>query len=307
MIALQPRRALWLESGGQDITGLDELAFNDADADATAVRRLRATNQHLEWHDATGSWPLQGVVGGGIFGLTLSNNVADATNDIDIAVGQALDDTEVYTLRLTTALIKRLDAVWAVGTNQGMLDTGAIANDTYHIYIIKRSDTGVTDVLASLSATAPTMPTSYDFRRRIGSIIRASAAIVAFEQRGDEFLLDAPVNNTATTNPGTAAVTETLAQVPAGIAVRALITFGVADGTPAGTHGLVTSPDQTDTAPSTTIHHTRTTTAGVQAQVGLAVRTNTSRQIRYRMDNSDGSLIVRIVLHGWLDTRGRDS
>ena len=95
-------------------------------------------------------------------GLTLANNVADATNDIDIAVGAAASDDATPTLlRLGAALTKRLDANWAVGTNQGGLDTGAVANDTYHVWLIRRPDTGVVDVLFSLSATAPTMPVSH--------------------------------------------------------------------------------------------------------------------------------------------------
>ena len=106
-----------------------------------------------------------------ITGLTLSNNATDATNDIDIAIGSARDSTNAADIVLASALVKRLDAAWAVGTNQGGLDTGSIANGTYHVWLIQRSDTGVEDVLFSTSATAPTMPANYDYKRRIGSIL----------------------------------------------------------------------------------------------------------------------------------------
>ena len=51
------------------------------------------------------------------------------------------------------------------------MDTGSVANNTwYHVHLIKRPVTGVVDVLFSLSATAPTLPTSYTIFRRIGSM-----------------------------------------------------------------------------------------------------------------------------------------
>lgn len=110
------------------------------------------------------------------FGLGLTTNATDAANDIDIAVGSAAADVSPYYLmQLTSALTKRIDAAWAVGTNQGGLDTGSVANSTYYIWLIQRSDTGVVDALFSLSSTAPTMPTNYDRKRRIGSLVRASA------------------------------------------------------------------------------------------------------------------------------------
>jgi hypothetical protein len=60
-------------------------------------------------------------------GLILSNNVTDATNDIDIAAGvaTAYDGTYWRPFELTSAITKRLDAAWAVGTGNGGLDTGS--------------------------------------------------------------------------------------------------------------------------------------------------------------------------------------
>ena len=90
-----------------------------------------------------------------IQGLTYSNNVSDATNDIDIAVGGAMDATSARMMVLSAAITKRLDAAWAVGNNQGGLDTGSASDTDYYIWLINRSDTDVTDVLFSLSATSP--------------------------------------------------------------------------------------------------------------------------------------------------------
>lgn len=110
-------------------------------------------------------------------GLALTTNATDAANDVDIAVGAAAADTSPYYLmQLTSALTKRIDANWAVGTNQGGLDTGSVQTAaTYYIWLIQRSDTGVVDALFSTSSTAPTMPTNYDRKRLIGTLIRASS------------------------------------------------------------------------------------------------------------------------------------
>lgn len=91
-------------------------------------------------------------------GGKLSNNASDATNDIDIAAALWSSDDTLAANRvqmLLSAMTKQLDAAWAVGTNQGMRDTGSIANGTWHIYAIKRTDTNVVDVLASLTPDRP--------------------------------------------------------------------------------------------------------------------------------------------------------
>ncbi len=110
-------------------------------------------------------------------GLGVSTNATDSANDVNIAVGSAAADTSPYALmQLNTALTKRIDANWAVGNNQGGLDTGSVsAAGTYYIWLIQRSDTLVVDALFSLSNTAPTMPTGYDRRRLIGSVVRSSS------------------------------------------------------------------------------------------------------------------------------------
>jgi hypothetical protein len=112
---------------------------------------------------------------GTLYGLTLSNNSSDATNDIDIAVGSARSSDDSANMDLLSALTKRLDASWAVGSGNGGLDTGSVGNNTYYIWLIKRSDTGVVDALFSTSATAPTMPSNYDLKALIGYFVRASS------------------------------------------------------------------------------------------------------------------------------------
>lgn len=248
------------------------------------------------------SAPLSGY----LFGLTLSNNVGDPVNDIDIAVGQASStETQPVLMTLASTLTKRLDAAWAVGSGNGGLDTGSIANTTYHVWLIQRSDTGVVDALFSTSATSPTMPTNYDRKRRIGSIIRESAAIVGFSQNGDVFLRTTPVNDLANVVLSTTATLAALS-VPSGIVVDALIRGSINNGaTVLSSIVLITSPSETDRPPGVILGDYDLQQQVVNVPVGYteAVRTNTSRQIRFRSGNATTSTAT--TTYGWIDTRGR--
>jgi hypothetical protein len=248
---------------------------------------------------------------GSLYGLTLSNNVSDATNDIDIAAGLAASDTSPYNLMtLASALTKRLDASWVVGNNQGGLDTGVIQNATYHIWLIQRSDTGVVDSLFSLSPSAPTMPTNYDRKRRIGSVVRSSGTIQAFTQRGDEFFWKSPVIDVNATNPGTSTVNRTLS-VPTGIQVTAIVSTWLFDtgNIGASLQFYLSSLDQNDIAAGGTLFTGAVVTPGgtgnISASAMANIRTNTSATIRSNISASGAGTVLRIVTHGYLDTRGR--
>ena len=250
---------------------------------------------------------------GYISGLTLSNNGTDATNDIDIAAGQAASSDGAYMINLASGITKRLDASWAVGTNAGGLDTGTIGNNTYFMYVIARSDTGVVDVLFSLSASSPTMPTNYDYKRRIGAVIRSGGALVAFSQDGDEFLLNSAVVDVNAANPGTSAVSRTLS-VPVGIKVKAIITAGTHTGTNGAVGVTISSLDVSDQAPQTgttaslTGFNTSSGQTGASSWIftNLIVRTNTSAQVRSRLSVSGAADRIGIITRGWIDTRGKE-
>lgn len=238
------------------------------------------------------------------------SNGTDATNDINIASGSsARDDGDTDDIDLASLLTKQLDAAWALGSASGGLDTGTIADDTYHVFLIKRSDTGVVDALFSLSPTAPTMPTSYDLQRRIGSIIRTGGSILAFIQNGDNFTLDAIFREFNTNNPGTSAITQTLARIPTGIEVGAQFTFKISDASAATTTRImVTSLDQTATSPSSALYTMIVQALGggdiSQAQLVLTVKTNTSAQFRYQLNPSSADTQATGFVRGWIDDRG---
>lgn len=257
------------------------------------------------------------AVHGHLWGLTLSNNGTDPTNDIDLAVGEAMSDdsdsNNAVLMRLTSGLTKQLDVAWAVGTNAGMLASGAaLTNGTYHLFLIMRPDTGVVDLAADSSVTGANLAANtnaaYTKKRRIGSILRESAAIVAFDQDGDVFTRKTSVLDVNATNPGVSAVTRTLS-VPSGLKVKAFGNIALDIGSTA-TVALLSDLALTDETPSltaaplgTTINRVVSGTTGNPWQV----RTNTSAQIRSRLSVSDGSVILRIATLGWIDTRGRDN
>ncbi|HEX6035772.1 MAG TPA: hypothetical protein VFY83_15125, partial [Anaerolineales bacterium] len=246
---------------------------------------------------------------GTLFGLTLANNGTDPTNDIDIATGKCRDSTDAVNMFLVGALTKRLDAAWAVGSGNGGLDTGAIGNNTYHVWLIKRSDTGVVDALFSLSASAPTMPSNYDYKRRIGSIVRTGGVIKGFVQDGDIFIWQVPAADVNATNPGTAAVTRTLT-VPTGIRVQAIIsTFGYGAAAASNPSSIFISDlSITDSAPSNSVFNLTSYNGGaVENQNGstIYVFTNTSAQVRSRLQNSAAATVLVMNTLGWIDTRGR--
>jgi hypothetical protein len=239
---------------------------------------------------------------GYLFGLTLST--AGASTTFTTAAGEAVDDTFVDLMTLGSSLAKTTGA-WAVGAATGSLDTGAIANSTwYHVYLIKRVDTGVVDVLTSLSATSPTMPTNYTIKRRIGSMLtNGSAQWVQFRQLDDEFLWDAPVGDVNVSNLGTSAVTYTLT-TPLGIQVLAKLRGYINNATACNV--LLSSLDVADVVPQSVLGNNTIfqTGNGVTMPFGeIQIRTNTSRSIRARSNAASSSLII--ATYGWIDTRGK--
>src|SRR3990167_1534568 len=291
--------------GGQTVNELSSYTLYNKNDGVTLV------SDAANWHIADSAQPAIGHwIRGHLFGLTLSNNGTDATNDIDIAIGSAASsDTVPALMVLASSITKRLDAAWAVGTGNGGLDTGSIANDVYHIWLIMRSDTGVVDALFSASATAPTMPTGYDKKRRIGSIIRASAAILAFTQIGDKFLLDTPVLDITNTADHTTAVTGTLASAPDGVQVVAILSVGTIPVGGSAGHGVfLSSLDQANNTPNIGAVAPGVTVIGAVQDLytwmsNVRIVTNTSAQIRYR--STTAGMDTVIVTHGWIDSRGR--
>ena len=251
---------------------------------------------------------------GYIDGCILSNNGTDATNDIDIAAGACRDSTNAIDITCA-AMTKQLDANWVAGTNQGFRNSAAgIANTTYHIYAVATA-AGVQDYYAHTSATVATVLTAlqaesggsaYVYARRIGSIVRASAAILGFTQHGDKFRLKSSNRDINLSSPGTAAVTHAFTSLPLGIVIWSDASVSLLNAT-TSYYWLATALDETDVTPAGTAFSYRVDIATAVFGGPLVVKLNTSAQFRARQSSSGASDNASVTAHGWLDLRGRDA
>lgn len=215
----------------------------------------------------------------------IQSQAADTDHDTTISAGGAMNSTNAYWMTLASAITKRIDAAWAVGTNAGGLDGSESvdgtpdANTWYYIHLIAREDTGVVDVLYSESATAPTLPANYDYFRLIGAVLTdGSANIIAYDAYelaggGLEILWDDPpldvaVDNTLTTT----ARTDTLS-VPTAFSVHVTINVHVFDAA-SNADVYISCPDVLDEAPSVS--------AAPLAQIRQVANTRAVGQVRVR-------------------------
>jgi len=107
---------------------------------------------------------------------TIANNATDAEHDLDIGAARiwVSDGTDDRIVNFA-AEVKRIDAAWAAGTNEGGLDTGTVANSTwYYVYAIYNPTTDVAGYLLSASASSPTMPSGYTYKRLLCDEIAAA-------------------------------------------------------------------------------------------------------------------------------------
>jgi hypothetical protein len=247
-----------------------------------------------------------GTQRGYLSGLTLSTAGSSAT--FGVAAGVAVDSTNADFMKLTSAFTKTTSP-WAVGNGNGGLDVTGLTAAWYHVYQIKRPDTGVVDICFSLSATAPTfgsnIPAAYTLFRRIGAmLVNGSAQWVAFSQLGDEFLWRAPVN---VANGGTVPTSATLLSLAAGCPTGVQVTARMRGfGNGATSNGILfQSPDETSAVGNATSGNLDIIWGGASQSGGnILVRTDTSAEVRWSAAASGAT--GQFVAYGWIDRRGRD-
>ncbi|WOH83684.1 hypothetical protein RX327_11410 [Bradyrhizobium sp. BEA-2-5] len=109
-------------------------------------------------------------------------------------------------------------------TTPSIVDTGALANGFYHVFVIKNPTTAAVDVLMSRSATAPTMPAGYTLLRRVGAVWHNSGRLFSqILQRGREFFWVGSSLDFTTNTLGTTLQTFALGSIPTGVRVKAYI------------------------------------------------------------------------------------
>lgn len=242
-------------------------------------------------------------------GLTLST--AGGSSTFSIATGSAADTAAFAIMNLASAYTKTTGA-WAVGTGNGALDTGAIANATwYHVFLIERPDTGVVDIAVSLSASAPTtggnIPAAYTLSRRIGSMrTDGSAHWVAFLQFSDLFLWIAPVSNASAVNSVVANTLVTLT-VPTGVRVQAKFTF-VSVFIANLVAFEISPPDvsySVNPAGVLGFYSSIVPIANTQAAEDMTVLVDTSARVNIATSGTGAQYYIGT--YGWIDERGKNA
>jgi hypothetical protein len=244
-----------------------------------------------------------------IAGLTLSTAGSSAT--FGVAAGVAADSTNSDIMALASAFTKTMGA-WAVGTGNGAWDGGGASPTAnvgwYHVFLIKRPDTGLVDVLLSPNPTAPNLPANYTLFRRIGSMkTNGSFQWVKFIQNGDEFLWDVPVADASAL-----AITNTVSaltlSVPTGVVVNALFQADYTSSSIAQAIALIYSPASAAQAAGTPPGSWSLTNPviSVYCSSPFNIRTNTSAQINAIAGQASGNSLY-IITAGWIDRRGRDA
>jgi len=273
-------------------------------ATGQVLTKTSNTDYDIQWSAGGAS-----IVPGLVYGVQLSNNATNPNTSIDFSTGSATDDALDATMTLSATLTKALNAAWAVGSNQGGLDTGTKANSTwYHVFLIQRSDTGVVDGLFSTSLASPVMPTNYNRKRRLGSIrTDGSGNILAFVQNGDTFLWAAPPVDVNASSVSTAGALSTML-IPVDVQVEGI--FQSVFSGPGGTSSLVviSSPQQNNVAPTSGSVSAITLALGSTSLISVnetRVRSNTSSQIRLRANASPAGIVLQVATLGWVDPRGR--
>jgi hypothetical protein len=238
---------------------------------------------------------------GALINLTISNNATDPTNDINVSPGIACSDNNEINIELASTIVKRLDATWAVGTNEGGLDTGTKATSTwYAVFLIRRPDTGVVDVIFSGSGNLSVMPDNYTQKRRIGWIYNnASDAIAPFDQRKDYFYFRTAAEDVSVSNLSTTRIDYTVTAPPNSIGLFS----GQISHASASRFVIFSTPSSAvDDLPTNTLYTIRTNGAsGAITGYNVELSVDGSRQIAARTNGSATSLQVQT--RGWIDQR----
>lgn len=251
---------------------------------------------------------LTGIALNRAYGLVPSNNGTDADHDLDFTVGRAWNAAGSAAVDVA-ALTKQLDAAFAAGDDAGALGDGVSlpTSGTIHLFAIKNDSTGAGDILADTSVTGANVPSGWTVIARVGSwLTDGSDNLIAYTCRqmpGGALRMktaDATSDYSAA-NPGTSAVTVTLTVVT-GIRVEPICTLALQTGTTTA-YILYTDGDETPGTPSGTNHDMVAASDAEKLTCFKRLLTNTSAQIKFKLDASAGDVVGRVLTFGWIDYR----
>lgn len=230
--------------------------------------------------------------------ITITNNSTDANNDIDFSSGNFVFD-DFSGQAYVSAMIKRLDASWTAGTNQGGLDTGTkTANVFYHCFAIYNPTTKASDFLFSANPTSPTLPSGFTKKRKIASLrtnvsnnIRNGNYVFFSNSYSFEYQTKILFFQDTTSTTGTTVDTECPAHTTAEI---------IANQSSSGDCStLITTLDLNDEAPVHASYASISSAANYNGATTLFVRTNSLGEIRKRSSSVSGTLSLRTK--GWTE------
>lgn len=235
-------------------------------------------------------------------GGTLSRNLTDPGNDIDITAFSWRSADNAADLIAAAAIGKQLDVTWAAGGTPatptgGRASSQPLADGAWAV--IAGLVSGTTEVGFDTDPGGANLITDHSFTntRRLGWILRNSGAIRAFTQNGNLFDLATRVLYTAGTNVPTAdTLIDTL--LPPNVLGRFHANY--ANGSDSGV--VFTATHQNAINPSVTNGDLVSRPQGTVSSIKFEVWTDASRQIRWR--GSDGT-VTRIYFEGegWIDER----
>lgn len=240
--------------------------------------------------------------------LTLSPSATTPSTVLSVAGGVACSDDFSTMMLLPAAMSKNLSAAWAAGSGNGGLDTGSalVASSTYAVFLIKRPDTGVVDVLVSLSVTSPALPANYTLKRRLGAFMTTSAALIyPFIQNGDYFWIPAITVYSASV---TTAETPYAFPGPLAVSFQPLVLIAISATSSTATVALKSAyPIGGVEVPSNfnSPFYVQNGNAAVVIQQTSAVAppTNTNAQLYISTTISGPTGSVSIYAQGWIDYR----
>jgi hypothetical protein len=166
---------------GQSVAGASTFKLTP-----TGIMAVQLGTNGVDWHILTTSLPV-GAAPGFTKNLVIQNNAVTPNTKIDIDADTVVvsDGTNYYT---ATSVNLTVDG-GVVGANG--IDAGALASPNwYYQYVIYNVNTLTVAGLMSLSATAPTMPSGYTFKKLVGAARYTGGQFRPFYQNGDDVYLN---------------------------------------------------------------------------------------------------------------------
>jgi len=233
--------------------------------------------------------------------VQVTTDPVDGDHDWNVSVGR-IPGTNVEN---PTEFTKRVNATWVEGDDLGGRFSGVSLTSTteYHLFAIQKLSDGTIDAGWDDNIDGTNVPAGWQIVKRLASMMtNGSSNFIEFNQIGHEFLLDVPIADWSSANPGVDAVLETIDYVPRSVHAGALMGFSLRDTAPGAIiYMLVTSVQMPATAPGSTQQTLAVEADSEINNVSMQVPVDSSGQIRYELSASNASTTVKGFTRGWYD------